>query len=194
MPKKAVLKLYCYVDETGQDTGGHLFIVAVIIADDQRDDLRHTLRQIEKISRKYQLKWTAIKRERRIAYIQAIIGNPMFKGVMDYSRYEDTKTYVDLTILSVAKAIHAKIEKTKKLYEANIFVDGMKRSEQYRFAAGVRKLGVKVHKARGLRDESDEFIRLADAIAGFTRDALEGDKEMAALFKRGLKKGIITEV
>jgi hypothetical protein len=30
-------KLYCYVDETGQDTRGDLYIVSVVVADDERD-------------------------------------------------------------------------------------------------------------------------------------------------------------
>jgi len=32
-------KLYCYVDETGQDTLGELFIVAVVVSDADRDNL-----------------------------------------------------------------------------------------------------------------------------------------------------------
>ena len=30
-------KFYCYVDETGQDTQGELFIVSVVIADQERE-------------------------------------------------------------------------------------------------------------------------------------------------------------
>jgi hypothetical protein len=47
MPQKIVIKLYCYVDETGQDTGGRLFIVAVILTSDQRDELRSILQRAE---------------------------------------------------------------------------------------------------------------------------------------------------
>jgi hypothetical protein len=194
MAKTSTLKLYCYVDETGQDTGGRLFIVAVVMTDDQRDKLRKDLQRIERASNKRQRKWTGASRQQRIGYIQAIIEIPAFKNLVSYSRYQDSRSYVDLTILSVAKAIHGKVDKTDMSYEANIFVDGMKRSEQHRFGAGVRKLGIKVRKARGLRDQSDEFIRLADAIAGFVRDALEDDTDMKTLFKRAVKAGIITNV
>ena len=194
MTKKINIKLYCYVDETGQDTNGRLFIVAVIITSDQREVLRSILQHIERSSKKRQLKWTNTAKGQRTAYVQAIIENPLFKGLLHYSRYTDTKTYVDLTILSVAKAIHSIIDKTERPYEANIFVDGLKRSEQRRFAAGVRKLGVKIRKARGLRDQSDEFIRLADAVAGFTRDALENDTSMRKLLKTVLKSGLLVEV
>lgn len=190
----AKLKIYCYVDETGQDTGGRLFIVAVIIAGQQRDELRQFLQRVERKSRKHHIKWTDAGRKQRQAYIQAILGNPALKGLVNYSRYTDTKAYVDLTILSVAKAIHAKMDKIEQPYAANIFVDGMKRSEEHRFAAGLRKLGIKVRKARGLRDQSDEFIRLADSVAGFTRDALEHDDIMEPPFKTAVKAGIITEI
>lgn len=194
MAKKTTLKLYCYVDETGQDTGGRLFIVAVVITDTQRDKVRDILQRIERASNKRQLKWTASSRQQRTDYIQAIIENPAFSGLVTYSRYQNSRSYVDLTILSVAKAIHGKVDKSDMSYEANIFIDGMKRSEQHRFAAGVRKLGVKVRKTRGLRDQSDEFIRLADAVAGFTRDALEDDGDMKTLLKRAVKARVISEV
>jgi len=39
----AVKKLYCYIDETGQDTLGKIFIVSVIITESERDALRKKL-------------------------------------------------------------------------------------------------------------------------------------------------------
>ena len=170
MPKGKV-KLYCYVDESGQDTDGRLFVVAVVIAEQQRDKLRQVLRGIERTSNKKVRSWTNTPRNVRRTYIADIISNSVFKDLVCYSLYEDTKLYVDLTILSVANAVHAKVGELKDPYEANVFVDGLKRSEQHRFAAGLRKLNVKVRKTRGLRDQSDEFIRLADSVAGFVRVA-----------------------
>ena len=40
-------KLYCYVDETGQDTKGKLFIVSVIITKEDRDEINKFLQEIE---------------------------------------------------------------------------------------------------------------------------------------------------
>jgi hypothetical protein len=40
-------KLYCFVDETGQDTSGRLFIVSVVVAPKERQALSGTLRAIE---------------------------------------------------------------------------------------------------------------------------------------------------
>ena len=76
-------------------------------------------------------------------------------------------------------------------YQATVFVDGLNRTERHRFSAGLRQLRVSVRKVRGLRDQSDEFIRLADAIAGFARDVLEGDQIMKPLYKKAERNRII---
>jgi hypothetical protein len=83
---------------------------------------------------------------------------------------------VDLTILSVAKAVNTHIEKP---YAATVYVDGLQRTEEHRFARGLRKLRISVRKVRGMKDEGDVFIRLADALGGFVRDALGRNARVA---------------
>jgi hypothetical protein len=51
-------KLYCYVDESGQDTEGELFIVAVVVATEERERLRKICTDIEANSRKGIRKWS----------------------------------------------------------------------------------------------------------------------------------------
>lgn len=102
-----------------------------------------------------------------------------------------TKTiYNTSAILSTAKAI---LDQAQQPYQATVYVDGLTTADRERFTAGLRKLHVKTQMARGMRDESDEFIRLADAIAGFIRDGIEGDKIMAPLYKKALHTGVIRE-
>jgi hypothetical protein len=43
-------KLYCYLDETGQDTEGDLFLVSVVITEQEREALREELVKVEKAS------------------------------------------------------------------------------------------------------------------------------------------------
>ena len=62
-------KLYCYVDETGQDTLGQFFIVAVVITEDVREQLIARLEHIEQVSRKGKAKWTASRPAQRLAYM-----------------------------------------------------------------------------------------------------------------------------
>jgi hypothetical protein len=51
-------KLFCYIDESGQDTEGAYFIVAVVISDQQAiQGLGRTLEQIEQQTTKGRRKW-----------------------------------------------------------------------------------------------------------------------------------------
>ena len=46
-----------YVDETGWDTGGQIFIVSVAVTGQKRDELLELCEQLEKVSRKGKFKW-----------------------------------------------------------------------------------------------------------------------------------------
>ena len=181
-------KLYCYVDETGQDTLGEFFLVSIVVLDDKREELKEWLRALEKESGKGQKKWTKATRKQRKAYIEQIVADERFAELIFYSHYTDSRSYVDLTILSTAKAI---LEKAKEPYETRVYVDGLRKSERRAFTAGLRRLRVRVDFVRGLTDEADEFIRLSDAIAGFLRDAIEGDEDMEKLHRRATANRVI---
>ncbi len=191
-------KLYCYVDETGQHTDGRLFFVAVIIAGDNREILRRELLQIEEVSGKYGKKWTRATQKERDAYMREILSHSLFTGTLFYSKYPDTRAYVDLTILSAAKVIReytAKEITGLKSYATSVFVDGLhSRTEEHRFAKGLRQLGISAQKVRGLDDQSDPFIRLADAVAAFVRDSLEDQQNLKILYDRALKEKKLKEV
>jgi hypothetical protein len=184
-------KLYAYVDESGQETRGTMFLVSVIVAGETREALRTKLKAIERASGKQIKKWTKARPAERAAYMQSVIQAREFIGHIYYARYRDTRSYVDLMILSTAQALHAQGTTRPS---ATIIVDGLERPERPRFAAGVRKLGIAVRKVRGARDEADELIRLADAVAGFVRDSLEGHSVMQPLFDQALRRGVIKEV
>ena len=188
--KKSKQKLYCYVDETGQDTRGKLFLVSVVITNSQKEKLRDKLSEIEQASGKKSKKWTKSTRDQRKKYMEAIVAEKRFSSNIFYSEYHDTRAYVDLTILATAKSL---LGKAHLPYQATVFVDGLNKTERHRFSAGLRQLRVQVRKVRGLRDQSDEFIRLADAIAGFMRDVLGGDQIMKALYKKAEKNRIIQQ-
>ena len=49
-------KLYCYVDETGQDTKGKLFIISIVLTERERDELEKRIEEIEQKSGKGKLK------------------------------------------------------------------------------------------------------------------------------------------
>ncbi len=186
-------KLYCYVDETGQDTEGDFFLVAVVIFDaDRKDELYRWLLEIEKSTEKREQKWTRASWEERRDYISSILNNSAFAGIFYFSSYRDTVAYDDLMILSIAKAMNAHVASSE--YIAIILIDGLPWTQKLKFSRILRKFRVKFRKIHGANDKYDPFVRLADALAGFVRDARAGDLELQKLYERALRKGIIHEI
>src|SRR5476651_2503926 len=62
-------KLYCYVDETGQDTKGRFYIVVAVATAIPREELYAVLEAAEAESGKGKLKWHKNSTQKRDAYI-----------------------------------------------------------------------------------------------------------------------------
>lgn len=184
-------KLYCYVDETGQDTEGRFFLVALVVTGEERDELLLFLEDIERSSGKGKVKWNKARPERRMDYLEAVFAHPWMAGKLYFAHYHNTKEYNTLTIRAAARAI---LTHAHGLYKATIVVDGLNRSEIPAFVRGLRHHRVQVEKVVGPRDESNELIRLADMVAGFVRDALEGKPEAAALLQKAIARGLVREL
>ena len=181
-------KFFCYVDETGQDTQGALFIVSVVIADQERNQLRQICEDIERDSRKGQRKWTKTTYSRRLAYIQQVLEGSFFKSKLNFAVYRDAQDYPSLTVQTIARALDATGETD---YTATVLIDGLPRPLEQAVGLQLRRLGVRAKKVRGLKDENDALIRLADAVCGFVRGATEGQTIMRALFERAIRTGVL---
>lgn len=112
-------KLYCFVDESGQDTKGELFLVAIILHDTTNLILlEDKLELLEKQTGKSKLKW----------------------------------------------------KKTNK------------------------DIKIKYRKIRGIKDEQNVFIRLADTMAGFLRDMTEKQSYTNIFTKKLIKNNIVANI
>lgn len=107
-------KLYCYVDETGQDTEGAMFLVSIVLTDAERERLARLFLEIEEKSSKGLSKWHKTHLEAKIEYLRRIFSETAFSRSFFYAVYRNTKEYLDLTILATAKAIRQRI-KTKTI-------------------------------------------------------------------------------
>lgn len=183
-------KLYCYVDETGQDTKGALFVVSVIIAQKDRDKIVELLKKIEKETGKKRTKWQSTKKEIKKKYIEAIFAEVTFKEKIFYSLFKDAMSFRELTVITIASAINTATT-TSEPYKASIFIDGLQKPEVARVSANLRKLGIRTEKVRGVRDESNAIIRLADAIVGFVREYIEDKAYAKKLYRLGIKNKIL---
>lgn len=184
-------KLYCYVDETGQDTFGVLFLVAIVIVAGERENLRNLLRQIEKTSGKITRKWTNTTLSQKQTYLSEFLRSKRFQGAIFYQTFAHTTDYQECTIEGVAQALAKKVSQD---YKATVIIDSLGKREGKAIGTKLRQRGIHVEKVRGLPHRSDEFIRLADAMAGFTRDYLEGAAYALSLYRRAEKMGIIKQL
>ena len=185
-------KIYCYVDETGQDTQGDLFIVSVVITGRERDALVDLCERIERKTRKGRVKWIKVEYGRRLEYVRQILAEPVFRGKLNFALYHNTKDYLPRTVLTIARAITAL---DLNDYKASVLIDGLPRAQEKWVGIELRHLRIKIKKVRGvLKDENDALVRLADALCGFVRAALEGQAEMRELFERAQKNGTLKKL
>lgn len=80
-------------------------------------------------------------------------------------------------------------------YRAAVYVDGLSKNKRQPYGSELRKLGVSIHKIQGVtKDENNALTRLADALAGFVRDAVDkqGD-DVQKLYQLAVNKGYIVE-
>jgi hypothetical protein len=184
-------KFYCYVDETGQDTAGELFLVAVVLTDEEKIKVREQLLGIENTSKRRKLKWNKTDLKRKRKYLHLLLTIPSVHCKIYFSNYKNTEDYMYLTAFTTAKAV---LKKAKKDYKVTVLVDGLKRKEVRQFSRILYKFDIKIKKVRGIKDESDVLIRLADSMAGFIRDAIEKQSYTTDIYKRFLDKNFIKKV
>ncbi len=187
-------KLYCYVDENGQDTKGRIFIVSVVIIEEKRDELLKFCEEVEEETRKGKTKWRKSEYGDILEYLRKIFRNKDLASSFIYSVYENTKGYDVATILGIAKAIN--VSKPVEDFTSVVYVDGLSKTKRHEYSSELRKLGIPTAKVQGVaKDENNSLIRLADSLAGFIRDVLDGDRrEARKLFDRVVKSGVLVEV
>ncbi|MBI2338026.1 DUF3800 domain-containing protein [Candidatus Daviesbacteria bacterium] len=187
-------KLYCYVDENGQDTKGNIFIVSVVVTGKERDELLSLCEVIEEKSGKGKFKWGKAEKKRRLEFIKQIFSNKKFKGKLRYSVYRNQVGYDLATITGIAKAIH--FREPTEAYTTIIYIDGLFKTKRGIYGSELRKLGIPTRKVQGVtRDESNSLIRLADTIAGFVRDAIDGKIEgILRIYKEAKENGALVEI
>jgi len=104
MPKQ---KLYCYVDETGQDTASNVFIVAVL-SDRNQESLRDALIAIEELAGVRYSKWHNSKPARRVRYIELALDRNVGQEDVFFGSYPKPLPYLLPMIEVLERAIKAK--------------------------------------------------------------------------------------
>lgn len=183
-------KLYCYVDESGQDTEGQFFVVGVVILEQNREKVLNGLEHIEIFSGKRNIKWHKSRQGQREKYLQNILQSSLFKDAIFFKTFTDDKHYLTMTSHATAKAI---LQKARgEPYIASIYIDGLREKEVIAVSRELHILHIRKKKVKGVRkDENSAFIRLADAICGLVRDAQDGREWASVMLAHLLKSGIV---
>lgn len=186
-------KLYAYVDESGQDTKGMVFVVSVLILEQERQAICEILEKIENECGKKNAKWNKSRHEFRKAYIEEITKIEELKRRIFFDTFSDTKKYIELTSFATAKAILKKADEDE--YKVTVFVDGFKKKEIDTFSKGLKDLKIRTRKIRGVKkDENNAFIRLVDAICGLVRDANDKHEWAIKALSKLEKEKLISEL
>ena len=179
-----------YVDESGQDTRGKLFVVA-IVAVENSDEFRQYCESFEVSSGKGKVKWRSAQRERRLAYLRAVISGAASLGVtLFYSVSRRTTDYDSVTIDGVAKVTRRLRVPGARVY---VYVDGLAKSKCNVYKNRLRRLSCPVKKViRIAKDENEPLVRLADALAGASAELEKyRDSELDELFSQAEQNGIL---
>jgi hypothetical protein len=184
-------KLYCYVDETGQDVGSEFFIVVAIVSDKEQDLLRNQLLEIESLSKIGKRKWHKSRSEKRRRYLQLVLEKEVGKGEVYFGRFKKPLPYFLPTMETLEKAIS---NQAKENYKATIYIDGIDKKKAAELTNALRLRGIKLELVRSRRDESEPLIRLADRWAGCIRAAYLDRKEEKELLEEAKNKGYLQEI
>ena len=79
------------MDETGQDREGQLFLVSVVVTEQEQEVFARELERIEAESGKRHIKWHKSSVARKIAYIKAVLACPIFQRTIYFSHYTNSK-------------------------------------------------------------------------------------------------------
>jgi hypothetical protein len=193
MPKSQ--KVYCYVDETGQDTNGRLYIVVALLSQEPREQLYEALIAAEHESGKGKLKWHKNSTQKRDAYIAKTLRAGMHLHLY-YQVFEGPELSYELTtVYATANAIQAFVRREHIAdYKATVIIDGLPRTMQGRVSKLLRNAGIKTKSVRGERDEANPGIRLADAVAGLLRQSYQGNAHFAAMKEALENAGTLEEL
>ena len=186
-------KIYCFVDESGQDTLGSFFVVVTLVVKNNKDEMKILVEELENKTGKNNTKWNKSLHSKRMNFINKLFENKGIKGNLFYTQNQGIG-YDSFTILSIAKVV-SKI-RSKQNQKVAIYVDGLTKTKATNYGSELRKIGVKNCKVKGVRkDENNVYIRIVDSVAGFIRLALyKKDADCKKIFNSVTRAKILVEI
>jgi hypothetical protein len=126
-----------------------------------------------------------------LAYIRDVLGHAELRGRLCFATYHSTQDYLSVTVRTITLAMN---RSANGEYKATVLIDGLSRSDERNVGLMLRRSGLSVQKVRGINDESEPLIRLADALCGFVRSVMEGNSTTHVLLTEALHTGVIVDL
>ena len=73
-------KLYCYVDETGQDPTSEFFIVVAVVIQTEQELIKKKLETLERLAGTNRKKWHKVRPENRMHYLALLLEQKIAAG------------------------------------------------------------------------------------------------------------------
>ena len=127
METRTPQKLYAYVDESGQDTLGALFVVATVLTADNQERVRQALERLERASGKGLRKWVKATPRQRLAYMTPVLQLPALHGRLFAAHFTDTTTYVPCILTAITRAVITGA--AGQPARATILIDGLQKRD-----------------------------------------------------------------
>lgn len=184
-------KLYCYVDEAGQDDASRFFVVVALASDTDQDTLRRQLANVEKQAQTHGLKWHKSRHERRMRYLSLVLDRKIAFDEVYVGRYAKPIPYFFPVIDVIEKAVK---RAAKGRYRAVIYVDGINKTIAKALTNALRTRGISLRMVKSRKDENEILIRFVDMWAGCVRSALLSEKESVEVLNQAQRSGYLQEV
>lgn len=184
-------KLYCYVDESGQDNASQAFIVVAVVNDQDQDALREQCIAVEREAGTGRRKWHKSRPERRLRYLAFILERGLCRNGVFFGWFKKPLPYFLPLLETIEQAIK---EVAQEEYRTTVYIDGIDRKKAAEMTNALRIRGIRLRQVRSRRDEAEPLIRLADMWAGCIRAALLGRTEEKALLARATREGYLKAV
>lgn len=185
-------KILYFVDETGKDVSAKSYIVSVVMSE-RAQHLESICQHYEHVSKKYSRSWNDASPIRRLEYLRRVIDDPRFIGKLHFWQIENPKS--SLFDAYTIQAIISTISQISNVSSAEVYVDALSIKKQSEYSIAIRRSGIRSTRLHRATDDAFPLVRLADAVAGLTRDVFEdGETEATRLFYRGVSKGVIIRV
>lgn len=184
-------KIYCFVDETGQDAGSKIFIVVAVIVKGSPEVIRLSLLKLERQLKIGNKKWHKLRHKDRVNFIRNFLQEKPNHLQIYFGRFKKPSPYFFPTFEVIQKSLGFY---SQEPIEAIIYVDGQDSISAKKMTNALRSKKLHLNLVKGLKDEAEVLIRLADRWAGCLRLAFLEDGECKILVTRAKKISLLREI